>query len=620
MSSSQRQSFIGSNPINSSNNKNMNIKTKVSNNFTLKVLMWWTVVSILLIISIKSFGQCAGAESVTVTPLPINGTYAPSTTVTFCYNMNGFNQVSSNWIEGFDLTLGAGWDLSTLNFITLPNNCSGNGQWGFYNSVTSTNTGMTFGPGIFYDTAPYDGNPGNDWGDFNTSGACQWSFCFEITTLAACNALDLSIFVSALGDGTAGSWINASCPIIQYQLIAATCALPCNIDLTYILTNPTCYGACNGSIIIQPDSGVAPFNNLWSSGVGSNLCVGSYSVTTTDANGCSFDTTLTLTQPDSIWADLVFDSLLCWGEATATATLIPQGGIPPYIVQWSNGDIGLTTTGLPAGNYIVSMTDASFCPQLPPFYMNNWQTSFNIYQPPQLIDSINFQNESCDSANNGWITVQAYGGTQPWIYNWSNGATTQTIDSLNEGNYSVTITDANGCSIIDNNIIGTNPDIYFEACCDTTIYRGDVIVLSSSFISAYNYSWSNGYNNYYSSVSPDVTTTYYVWCDGGNGCYYLDSVVVMVLPTDYFYIPNAFSPNKDGVNDEFFPIIGEITKINFFKIYDRWGELVYESNVRHSWNGYYGTKECSMGVYVYYIGYSIYDKSFLKKGNVTLIK
>jgi len=600
------------------------MKTKISNNFALKVLFWWVVFSTLLIISVKSFGQCAGTETSTVSPLPTNGTYAPSTTVTFCYNMNGFNQVSSNWIEGFDLTFGPGWDLSTLTPILLPNSCSTFGQWGFYNSVTSTNSGLTFGPGFFYDTYNFnntlDGNPGNDWGDYTQTGTCQWGFCFEITTLAACNALDLSVLVTALGDGTAGSWVNQSCPLIPYQLVAAVCSNPCNLDLTYIITNPTCFGAYNGSIIIQMDSGVAPITNVWSIGNGNNLCDGSYSVTTTDANGCSTDTTLTLTQPDSIWATLTFDSLLCFGDNNATATLIPQGGIPPYIVSWSNGDIGLTTSGLIAGSYIVSMTDASFCPQILPFFMNSWQTSFTIYQPTLLVDSIYAQNESCVDASNGWTTIQAYGGTSPYTYSWNTGDTTQIIEALDFGTYNVTITDANGCIIVDSIIVGTNPIIYFEACCDTQIYNGDQVTLSSSFISNYNYNWSNGDNGYYSLVSPTSTTTYYVWCDGGNGCYYLDSVVVIVLPTDYLYIPNAFSPNGDGINDEFYPITGEITKIKGFRIYDRWGELVYESNGRYSWDGHYGTKACSVGVYAYYLEYNIYDNQFIKKGNVTLIK
>ena len=570
----------------------------------------------MMLLSLGAFAQCAGFESATVSPMPINGTYAPSTTVTFCYTMDGYNQVGSNWIDGFDLTLGPGWDLSTLTPILSPNSCDGLGAWGWYNSVTSTNTGQIFGPGFFYD-ANLDGNPGNDYGDYTVTGTCQWNFCFSITSASTCNGQDLSAFVTATGDGTSGSWFNQSCPGVIFSLVQATCAFACNIDLTYILSDPTCYGACNGSIVIQPDSGVAPFVSIWSSSNGNNLCDGSYSVTTTDANGCSFDTTLTLVQPDSIWATLTFDSLLCNGDLTGSATLVPQGGTPPYIVAWSNGDIGLSTTGLPGGSYIVSMTDASFCPQLPPFFMNNWQMPFVIYEPSELIDGIAAQNESCDSANNGVVSVQAYGGTSPWSYDWG---TLDSLYNLDAGMYSVVITDANGCTVSDSIQVSTDPSIYFEACCDTTIYNGESVVLFSSFINGYNYNWSNGDNIYYSVVSPETTTTYYVWCDGGYGCYYLDSVVVMVRPTDYFYIPNAFSPDGDGINDSFFPIIGDITKINSFKIYNRWGELIYNDNINHNWNGRYKDEYCSMGVYAYYVNYSIYNSQFVKKGNVTLIK
>lgn len=590
------------------------MKTKLSNNYALKVLVWWIIISVLL--SVKSFAQCAGQESVTVTPLPVNGTYAPSTTVIFCYTMNGYNQIGSNWIDGFDLNLGAGWDLSTLTPISSPNSCDGSGQWGFYSSITSTNTGQTFGPGFFYDRIIYDGNPGNDFGDW-TLGGCSWSFCFSITSLPACNGQDLSIFVTATGDGTSGSWGNQSCPGIAFPLVNATCAFACNLDLTYIITNPTCFGSCNGSIIIQPDSGVAPFNNLWSSGAGNNLCNGSYSVTTTDANGCSFDTTLTLIQPDSLWGVLTFDSLLCNGDMNASATFVPQGGTPPYLIVWyPMGNIGTSQTGLPGGEYIVSMTDAAFCPQLPPFFMNNYNDTFIIYEPEALVDSFYTINETCPDANNGQALVQAYGGTGPYSYSWGQNIQT----GLDTGTYSVIIIDANGCNISDSGIIMSDPLLDFEACCDTTIYKGQSVVLYSTYITNYNYNWSDGSNGYYSEVSPIDTTAYYVWANDGQGCNYLDSVIVLVLPTDYFYIPNVFSPNKDGINDNFFPIIGEITRINSFRIYNRWGELIYDNAINYSWNGYYKSQECQIGVYIYCVSYSIYNKTFFKKGDVTLIR
>ena len=585
-----------------------------TNNFTLKVLGWW-IISLLL--SIDAFSQCAGTQSVIVAPLPINGTYAPSTTVQFCYTMNGYNQIGANWIDGFDLNLGAGWDLSTLVPISSPNSCDGNGQWDFYNSISSTNTGLAFGPGFFYDRFILDGNPGNDFGDWTLSGGCSWSFCFKITSLPACNTMDLSIFVTAIGDGTSGSWVNQSCPGVPYQLMSATCAFACNLDLTYVISNPTCYGACNGTIIIQMDSGVAPLATAWSTGNGNNLCNGSYSITTTDANGCSFDTTITLIQPDSLWGTLTFDSILCNGDMNASATFIPQGGTPPYLIVWyPMGNVGTSQTGLGGGTYTISMTDSASCPQLPPLLMNNYNDTFTIFEPEALVDSFYTINEMCPEANNGQALVQAYGGILPYSYNWFQNPKT----GLDTGTYTVTITDANGCSISDSGVVMSDPLFEFEACCDTTIHTDETVIIYSTNITNYNYNWSSGDNSYYSIVSPIMTTTYYIWVSNGQGCSYMDSVIVTVLPTDYFYIPNVFSPNNDGINDTFFPIVGEIIKINSFRIYNRWGQLVYDNAIKYNWNGYYNGKECQIGVYIYYISYSLYDKTIFKKGDVTLIK
>src|SRR5678809_848027 len=98
-----------------------------------------------------SAGQCVGNQSSTSSPAPTGGQYAGGTVVTFCYTMQNYEQCSTNWIHTFDINLGPGWDASTLMPISSPSTCDGMGQWGFYNTVTSSITGATFGPCFSYD-------------------------------------------------------------------------------------------------------------------------------------------------------------------------------------------------------------------------------------------------------------------------------------------------------------------------------------------------------------------------------------------------------------------------------------------------------------------------------------
>lgn len=131
---------------------------------------------------------CVFANTFTATPPPVNGTYTPGDTVTFCYTITDFNAANDNWLHGVVPTFGSGWDLSTL--ITFPSgSCDGFGSWAWYpNPVISTNTGIAHGPGFFYESIkefinqPLDADPGNNWGDFNLIDTCEWAFCWSIVT------------------------------------------------------------------------------------------------------------------------------------------------------------------------------------------------------------------------------------------------------------------------------------------------------------------------------------------------------------------------------------------------------------------------------------------------------
>ena len=173
--------------------------------------MKFLLTTLLIFLTTISFTQCNGAQSFTLTPPPVNNTYNPGQVVTMCYTMNGYTQAGTNWIEGFDLTLGPGW--SSVTPQSSPANCGGNasgGQWVWMNSVTSTTTPIvTVGPGYFFDLT-IDGNPGNDFGD---QGSCVWTFCVTLTVSNICTPQNLLVQVTPGSDGMWGSYNSTSCDV-----------------------------------------------------------------------------------------------------------------------------------------------------------------------------------------------------------------------------------------------------------------------------------------------------------------------------------------------------------------------------------------------------------------------
>lgn len=163
--------------------------------------------------------QCAGTQTFTLTPSPVNNTYNPGQTVTLCYTLNSFTQSNLNYLEGFDLNLGAGW--ASVAPLTAPANCGGNGsggQWVWKTSVTATTPpGLTVGPGYFFDLS-IDGNPGNDFGDNNTSN-CSWSFCVTLTVANVCTPQNLQIQVTAGPDGLWGSYNSSACDAVTTNTV-----------------------------------------------------------------------------------------------------------------------------------------------------------------------------------------------------------------------------------------------------------------------------------------------------------------------------------------------------------------------------------------------------------------
>lgn len=210
--------------------------------------------------------------------------------------------------------------------------------------------------------------------------------------------------------------------------------------------NPSCNGLADGEVMITAAGGTAPYSYEWSNGSTDEDLIGVadgiYTVTTTDANGCTLAVASSqLVSPAVVGFTLDNTAnVSCFGSADGSINITPNGGTPPYTFTWSNNATSEDITGLEAGTYVGIITDVNGCRVTSP--------SVAITQPLALGLSFVTTNETAQGANNGTSTVIATEGTAPYTYAWQGGGNTPTVGGLAPGSHDVTVTDANGCTVV----------------------------------------------------------------------------------------------------------------------------------------------------------------------------
>lgn len=270
---------------------------------------------------------------------------------------------------------------------------------------------------------------------------------------------------------------------------------PTIISNTFVNVNVSCYLGTNGSSTVTATGGTPPYTYLWmpsgqTTATATNLSAGTYSVTVTDANGCTRTNPTTITQPTGMTLSSTQVDANC-SQSNGSATVTVAGGVGPYSYSWSTtpAQTTATATGLAANTYAATVTDGNGCVQTIPVTINN------LAGPVATLASTN--NASCNGDNNGSATVTVTGGTTPFTYLWNNGQTLPSATNLVAGTYTVTATDVNGCT----------------ASVSATITEPAVLVTTYSFT---NPSCSGAANGTISAVTNGGTAPYsYLWTPGG---------------------------------------------------------------------------------------------------------
>lgn len=288
----------------------------------------------------------------------------------------------------------------------------------------------------------------------------------------------------------------------------------------------SCNGGNNGSAKATGGGGNFVFSYSWSNGAqtatATNLAAGTYTVTATDNEGCSATATVTLTQPPAMLANVSTTPQTMVDLNNGTATVTPVGGSSPYTVLWSNGGTTLTISGLAPGAYTVTVTDSKGCTQVNSATVNTVLCA--------LSGDVAATAVNCFGATNGSATANISGGVGTVIYQWSNGASTQTATDLAAGDYTVTASDANGCSITLLTKVTGPQQLTLSVANQTNVLcpdgqTGAATMGVSGGTTPYTYAWSNGGAD--AGISGLVVGTYSCTVTDTNGCSEIQSVQII---------------------------------------------------------------------------------------------
>lgn len=285
------------------------------------------------------------------------------------------------------------------------------------------------------------------------------------------------------------------------------------------VSHVSCFGGNNGAVNITVSGGTPAYSFAWSNGQNTEdlntLTSGIYTVTVTDANGCTKTAVATVSQPMALLAVTTATDDACFGASNGDVSLTVTGGTTPYTYVWSNGTTTQNLVNVAAGTYCVTVTDAHGC---------STSTCTVVLENPEIILSTSVTNVNCNGGSDGAIELSVSGGTPAYSLTlWSNGKTTQDISGLAAGTYTVTVTDFSGCTRTTSATVTQPTAIVLSATAvNVSCFggaNGSIDLTVSGGTSPYTYQWSaNAGNATTQDVNGLPAGTYNVTVTDAHGC------------------------------------------------------------------------------------------------------
>jgi gliding motility-associated-like protein len=414
---------------------------------------------------------------------------------------------------------------------------------------------------------------------------------------------------------------------------------PAQITDQVYFTDPLCTGQNTGKVWVTAGGTYAPYTYTFSNATYGitdtvfNLAAGTYPITVTDAKGCTVGDAATLTDPAQLNVPAPdVTGIRCANDANGAIALNPTGGTQPYVYNWSpGGSTASQQSNLGPATYDVTVSDANGC---------SVTVSVTLSAPSRIsFFYIESDSTSCPDSTDGHIVVDATGGTpgNNVLYQYAiNGGAYQTnhnFYNLLAGVYTISVMDSPGC-VADTTIIVSQPLPVSVSVTpfDSIISPGATIQLFSVLnnpagATINSYTWTPGTG--LSCIdcpdphaSPYQATQYTLMVNYGRNCTTTTTNSIEVGNVPSTYIPNAFTPNGDGVDDQFTAFGSGLSSVAM-TVYNRWGEKVFDSGDSQwaSWDGTYKGAPQPTGVYVYYVTLVYLNgHQETKEGSLTLIR
>jgi gliding motility-associated-like protein len=327
-------------------------------------------------------------------------------------------------------------------------------------------------------------------------------------------------------------------------------AEPAVLGISLAAATPSCHGYTNGSITVYSSGGTSPYvyainnSSFSNSNVFSGLGTGTYALHIIDAHGCVKDTTIVLAEPTALTISDMTTPVTCHGGSNGTVQINTSGGTVPYSFSWTGlSQTGPALSGLSAGTYVVTVTDAKGC---------TISTGAYVSQPAALLGYASSTAPQCYNTPTGSATVSAYGGIPPYSYSWSTAPvqTSATAVALNAGIYSVTIKDSNNCILtLADTIRQTPPATIRTTSADVKCAGGAdgwAIATVISPTSTYTYSWSTTPAQNNAMANGLKAGTYVVSATSAIGC--IDTAHVIISQPNKLAVTASATPVCPGGN------------------------------------------------------------------------
>ncbi|MBK8566747.1 MAG: gliding motility-associated C-terminal domain-containing protein [Saprospiraceae bacterium] len=414
---------------------------------------------------------------------------------------------------------------------------------------------------------------------------------------------------------------------------------PDAIQISMTPTSTPCEGGSNGTMQVNATGEHPPFDFHLSTGeteadvnayTFTGLAAGAYSVTVTDATGCTATSSKTVGfQFPEIQATLALEQITCPGGSDGMVTFSNLSG------GGNSADYAFlgAMNNLTAGNHTVIVTNtATGCQR---------SFSFAITQPPPIILQTSVQDVSCPGQSDGSVSATVSGGNGDFVFLWNTGDKTPTVTGLPAGMYSIVVSDSEGCTAQHGNLLISQPDTFdFTFQTNSPVPSGSLAVVSlitsSSSIDEFEWelvaqfniegnqvgeqgtsqqtieaTFQLASNQTSGTVTYEVTPVYSASCKGIP-----KQVTVLIQPDVEVFIPEVFTPNNDGTNDSWQVILPLDASEGKVSVYNRSGGKVYEGASGLNWDA----TNCPDGVYFYTVHYQRNGKDVSMKGAVTVLR